>query len=154
MNTFFNDREMEGRYAWMMLNMKDILRGKKRIDFTLDPFCTFDFEMTAWTSSVTTSYGEIKTIHRDYTKYDNFMFDYMKGKRLQNKAREDNRKAYVVGFFDDYTLVWDITEMNLEERKYTQFCTTTTANYEKGKEEKEEIWLTKEEAIYKEERKK
>lgn len=152
MNDFFNTRESEGRYNWLLVNIRDILRGKKCILFTDDPFCTYDFEMTAWTSSVTTSYGEIKTVHRDYALYPNFQIDYWKLKHLQEKCTKDNRIAYVVGFFTDCLLVWDITKIDLEERRYTQFCTSTTADYEKGKQEKEEVWLVKEEAIYKEEK--
>lgn len=148
MDTFFTARECEGRLKWLNLNLKDVLTGNKCIKFTTDPYCPHDFEMTAWTSSVTLSYGEIKTIHRNYSNYPNFQIDYNKVKTLQDNSANDNRRAYVVGFFDDDTIVWDITDIDFEERRYKQYCTTTTADYEKGKKPKEEIWLVKEEAIY------
>ena len=147
---FFNKREIEGRNKWLTINLKDILLGKKCILFTTGA-CTYDFEMTAWTTTVTASYGEIKTVHRNFTQYPNFMIDYKKVKRLQDRAIKDGRLAYVVGFFEDYDLVWDVTNMDLEGRKYTQYCTSTTADYQKGKQEKEEIYLNFDEAIYKEE---
>ena len=145
MTTFFATREIEGRKKWLELNLSDILNGKKTVHFTDDPFCPYDFDMTATT---TLSYGEIKTVHRNYNKYPDFQIDYIKVKTLQDISIKDSRRSYVVGFFDDETIVWDVTDMNLEERKYNQFCTSTTANYSKGKKEKEEIWLKKEEAIY------
>lgn len=147
MNKFFNEREIEGRYKWLHLNIKGVLNGTKTIHFTDDPYELFDFDMTGGT---VLSYGEIKTVHRDYTKYDNFQIDYNKLKNLQTVSKEKNRTPYLVCFFDDYDVVWDITDIDLEERKYTTYCTSTTANYEKGKKEKEEVWLTIDEAIYKE----
>ena len=146
MNTFFTTREIEGRYEWITLNMKDILSGKKTIHYTEDPFEVYDFDMTA---STALSYGEIKTVHRDYTKFPNFQIDYKKLKSLQSLAKQDGRIPYLVCFFDDYTIVWDISGIDLEERMYTTFCTSTTADYTKGKREKEEVWLTIEEAIWK-----
>ena len=146
MDTFFTEREIEGRREWIDLNMRDVLLGKKTIHFTDDPYEAYDFDMTA---STTYSYGEIKTIHRDYSKYPNFQIDYRKLKTLQDKAREDNRVPYLVCFFDDVDVVWNISSIDLESRKYNQFCTSTTAEYTKGKKEKEEVWLTIEEAIYK-----
>jgi hypothetical protein len=148
METFFENREFEGRYEWLSLNMRDVLRGRKVIQFTLDPYCPQDFEMTAYTSSTTLSYGEIKTIHRDYTKYENFQINYKKMKRLQDRAKKDGRVPYLVCFFDDYKIVWDITDIDFEARKYTQYCTPTTAFYTKEKEESEQVWLTKEEALW------
>ena len=149
MDTFFITREFEGRADWININIRDILRGKKIIVFTQDDYDGVDFFMTAFTNSLaTTSVGEIKTIHRNYTKYENFQIDYKKLKNLQDTAKLDNRIPYLVCFFDDYTIVWDITNINLEERKYNRYCTSTTANYEKGKREKEEVWLTKEESIW------
>lgn len=150
MNTgFFDARENEGRHLWLNLNERDILSGKKTIHFTENPFKVYDFDMTA---STVLSYGEIKTVHRDYIKFPNFQIDYKKLKALQDLSKQDGRVPYLVGFFNDYTIVWDITDINLEERKYNQFCTSTTAEYAKGKREKEEVWLTIDEAIYKEKR--
>lgn len=141
----FTQRENEGRYMWLIINLPDILSGKKTIHFTDNPYETYDFDMTAHSLS----YGEIKTIHRPYTKYVNFQIDYNKLHSLKEKAKEDNRIPYLVCFFDDYSIVWDLTKINLEERKYTTYCTSTTAeNYEKGKKEKQEVWLTKEEALW------
>ena len=145
--TFFENREYEGRYEWLSLNMKDIIKGKKTIHFTENPYEVYDFDMTATT---TYSYGEIKTIHRDYTKYPNFQIDYKKLKALQYRAEKDDRIPYLVCFFDDYTIVWNVADINLEERKYNQFCTSTTAEYTHAKKEKDEVWLTIDEAIYKE----
>lgn len=148
-NDFFGTREYEGRMLWFELNRYDVLSGKKCIQFTQDEGCRYDFLMTAWTTSAK-SVGEIKTVHRDYYKYPNFQIDYLKVKILQDTAREHGRKAYVVGFFTDFTIVWDVTDMDLEPRRYKRFCTATTNNYCKGKKEKEEVWLTIDEAIYKE----
>lgn len=149
MDAFFTTREFEGRIKWMNINIRDILSGRKTIAFTADDYDGVDFFMTAFTDSImTASVGEIKTIHRNYTKYDNFQIDYKKLKNLQDVVKIDNRIPYLVCFFDDYTIVWDITDINLEERRYNQYCTSTTADYEKGKREKEEVWLTKEESIW------
>lgn len=149
MDTFYTTREYEGRKKWLDINMNDVLRGKKNIVFTLDDFDTVDFLMTAFTGNkATTSIGEIKTIHRNYTKYDNFQIDYKKMKNLQDKAKNGGDIPYLVVFFDDYTVVWDITDIDLESRKYNQYCTSTTANYQKGRREKEEVWLVKEESIW------
>lgn len=146
MDTFFNAREIEGRKEWLELNLLDILRGNKTIHFTDNPYELFDFDMTA---STVLSYGEIKTVHRPYTKYPNFQIDYNKLKNLQVISKQMDRVPYLVCFFEDYTIVWDITSIDLEERKYSQFCTSTTADYSKGKRKKEEVWLTIDEAIYK-----
>lgn len=146
MTNAFEAREDEGRVLWLTINLKDITRGRKTIHFTEDQFEVYDFDMTA---STRLSYGEIKTIHRPYTKYVNFQIDYNKLHSLKELALQDNRTPYLVCFFDDYNIVWDITDIDLEARKYTTYCTSTTAeNYEKGKREKTEVWLTKEEAIW------
>lgn len=147
MDNFFTTREIEGRHEWLNLNMRDVLSGRKTIHFTTNPYELYDFDMTA---STTFSYGEIKTVHRDYFKYPNFQIDYKKLKALQELAKQDGRIPYLVCFFDDYTIVWSIADIDLEGRKYSQFCTSTTADYEKGKREKDEVWLTIDEAIYKE----
>lgn len=137
----FEERENEGRIKWLSLNLNDILRGNKCVHFTRNPYAAYDFEMTAYTTEIL-SYGEIKTIHRNYTDYENFQIDYKKLKTLQDKAKEDNRTPYLVCFFNDWTLVWNIEDINLEERKYTKNCTSTTAeNYTKAKKEKVEVWL-------------
>lgn len=151
---FFSTRENEGRHLWLNLNERDILSGKKTIHFTTGAFDTYDFDMTATTreDNDVLSYGEIKTVHRDYVKFPNFQIDYKKLKALQDLSKQDGRIPYLVCFFEDYTIVWDITDINLEERKYNQFCTSTMAEYTKGKREKEEVWLTIDEAIYKEKR--
>lgn len=146
-NTFFSTREIEGRSKWFELNKREILLGKKAVVFTLDEFDGVDFFMTAYTTN-TRSIGEIKTVHRPYSKYPNFQIDYSKAKGVQEKAKAENSIPYVVGFFDDCTIVWDISNIDLEERRYIQYCTSTTADYQKGKKKKEEVWLLKEEAIY------
>ena len=145
MNTFFNTREIEGRYKWITLNMKDVLSGKKTIHYTEDPFEVYDFDMTA---STVLSYGEIKTVHRNYADYKNFQIDYKKVKSLQTRAQKDGRVPYLVCFFDDYTIVWDVSGIDLEERKYIKSCTSTTADYGKSKRDKDEVWLTIGEAIW------
>ena len=145
MNNAFTAREDEGRYKWLTININNILKGKTTIHYTEDPYEVYDFDMTA--NSL--SYGEIKTIHRDYTKYMNFQIDYNKLHALKQLSQENDRTPYLVCFFDDYNIVWDLTDIDLEERKYTTYCTSTTAeNYEKGKREKVEVWLTREEAIW------
>lgn len=144
--TFFNTREHEGRYKWLSLNMRDILDGKKTIHYTSGDYDPYDFEMTATT---VLSYGEIKTIHRNYEDYENFQIDYAKLKTLQDAAKKDSRIPYLVVFFNDWNIVWNIEDIDLEERKYTRNCTATTANYEKGKKEKEQVYVTITEAIWK-----
>ena len=72
MDNFFTTREIEGRHEWLNLNMRDVLSGRKTIHFTTNPYELYDFDMTA---STTFSYGEIKTVHRDYFKYPNFQID-------------------------------------------------------------------------------
>ena len=137
----FEQREDEGRIKWLCLNLNDILRGKKCVLFTQDPYAVFDFEMTAYTTNIL-SYGEIKTVHRNYTNYSNFQIDYNKLKSLKDACKPENRTPYLVVFFTDYTMVWDLTDIDLEERKYTKNCTSTTAeNYTKAKKEKVEVWL-------------
>lgn len=137
----FEQRENEGRIKWLNLNLNDLLRGNKCILFTRDPYSPHDFEMTAYTTDVL-SYGEIKTIHRKYTDYDNFQIDYKKLKSLKEAANTDSRTPYLVCFFTDYTIVWDLTNIDLESRKYTIDCTSTTVdNYTKGKKQKVEVWL-------------
>lgn len=137
----FEQREDEGRIKWLLLNLNDILRGNKCVLFTRNPYAVFDFEMTAYTTNIL-SYGEIKTVHRNYTNYSNFQIDYNKLKSLKDACKSENRTPYLVVFFTDYTMVWDLTDIDLEERKYTCNCTSTTAeNYTKGKREKVEVWL-------------
>ena len=151
MRNEFENRENGGRVKWLQLNMKDVVSGKKTIAFTYDPYAPIDFLMTALTnvSGYLESMGEIKDIHRDYTKYNNFQIDYHKLQNLKARAEEDAKVPYLVCFFTDYCIVWDLTDIDLEERKYTTLCTSTTAeNYNKGSREKEEVWLDKSEALW------
>lgn len=144
-NAFFNDREMEGRKRWVEINLHEMLRGEKTIHFTTDPYELFDFDMTA---STVLSYGEIKTVHRDYARYPNFQIDYGKLRNLQDMARQMGRVPYLVCFFDDVDVVWDISGIDLESRRYKAWCTSTTADYGKARREKDEVWLTIDEAIW------
>lgn len=145
MNNAFTAREDEGRYKWLTININNILKGKTTIHFTEDPYEVYDFDMTA--NSL--SYGEIKTLHRDYDDYENFQIDYKKLHSLKQLAQENDRTPYLVCFFNDYNIVWDLTDIDLEARKYIKNCTSTTVEgYQKGKVPKEEVWLTKEEAIW------
>lgn len=144
--TKFLEREIEGRSKWQKVNEYDVLTGKKVIQFTKDTYDPVDFYMTAGTK---TSVGEIKTIHRNYTQYPDFQIDYKKLKEVKDKAKEDERLAYLVVFFDDYTMVWDLSKIDIEERKHMVNCTATTAqNYNKGVKEKMEVCLTMQEAIF------
>lgn len=151
MDNFFSNREMEGRYEWFLIIAKDVLQGKRTIHYTEDPYEVYDFDMTAHTSATVLSYGEIKTVHRPYTKFDTFQIDYNKLKALQDLAKENGRVPYLVCFFDDWDVVWDVSDIDLEDRRYTTYCTSTTADYQKGKREKEEVWLSiaEDAAIYK-----
>lgn len=146
MDTFFDRREAEGRIAYLNLNIRDIVKGRKTIHFTEDPLEVYDFEQTAWTTSVE-SYGEIKTVHRPFRHYDDFQIDYKKAKNLQILSQAEDRRGYIVGFFTECVVVWDITEMDLESRARDVLCTSTTADYGK-KRIKTEIGLTEKDAIY------
>lgn len=144
--TKFLERELEGRSKWQKVNEYDVLTGKKVIQFTKDTFDPVDFYMTAGTK---TSVGEIKTIHRNYMQYPDFQIDYKKLKEIKDKAKDDERLPYLVVFFDDYTMVWDLSKIDIEERKHMVNCTATTAqNYNKGVKEKMEVCLTMQEAIF------
>ena len=146
MDTFFDTREAEGRIAYLNLNLADIVKGKKTIHFTEDKYEVYDFEQTAWTTSVE-SYGEIKTVHRPFRDYNDFQIDYNKVKKLQTLSRTEGRRGYIVGFFRECAVVWDITDMDLEGRRRDVNCTVTTADYGK-KRVKTEIGLTEKDAIY------
>lgn len=141
----FEEREIEGRGKWLKMNYNAVLLGKKIIQFTEDKFNPVDFYMTAGTK---TSVGDIKTLHRDYMQYPDFQIDYIKLKEIKDRAT-DGRIPYLVVFFNDYHIVWDLSKIDIEERKHIVNCTATTAqNYNKGKKEKEEVCLTMQEAIY------
>lgn len=146
MDTFFDTREAEGRIAYLNLNLADIVKGKKTIHFTEDKYEVYDFEQTAWTTSVE-SYGEIKTVHRPFRDYNDFQIDYNKVKKLQTLSQTEGRRGYIVGFFRECAVVWDITDMDLEGRRRDVNCTVTTADYGK-KRVKTEIGLTEKDAIY------
>lgn len=148
----FTEKEFEGREKWLKMNYNDIINGKKVVQFTSNAFDRADFYMTAYTKTKEEkiSVGEIKNINRDYEQYPNFQIDYSKIKEIKDIAEKEDRIPYLVAYFTDYSIVWDLARIpDIENRKYKQYCTSTTAvNYNKGKKEKEEIWLTKEEAIY------
>lgn len=141
----FNRRENQGRLKWLNLNIKDILSGKKTIAFTQDPYCSYDMAMT----STTLFYGEIKDIHRSYSKYPNFQIDAMKIKKLEAACVEEDRRPLLIAFFEDYTIVWDTSKVDWTERVKPVECTSTTAsNYTHGQKTKLETSFLKEEAIY------
>lgn len=163
MEKFVKERETKGREKWFNLIKKDVQRGKKMIEFT--PFKDgIDFYMTATTgnnyiitSTTENNYveilGEIKDVHRSYyyKNYKTFQIDYWKLKKMQEEAALTGKRAYLVVFLTDYTIVWDITDINLEERKYIRLCTKTTGDYQEkveNKVPKEEVWLVKEEALW------
>lgn len=141
----FNKRENEGRLKWLNLNINDILNGKKVIAFTEDKYCPYDMAMT----STTLSYGEIKDVHRAYSKYPDFMIDAAKIKKLEEACMEEDRTPLLIAFFDDCTIVWDTSKVDWTTRVKPVECTCTTAsNYTHGQKTKLETRFTINEAIY------
>lgn len=144
----FEKREAEGRFQMLSLVMMDILRGDRAITFT--PITEHhDFDMTSFTPTIRTSKGEIKCIHRNYDDYPNFQIDYAKVRDLKVNAGKEGKTPYLICFFNDCSICWDLTNIDLDGRVYKQMCTRSTAtDYSRGAVEKEEVWLTKEEAIW------
>lgn len=141
MEDFFNNRENEGRKK-----LKDLFTEEKgyEVAFTDNPYERYDALLTGKTGEYVV---EIKDVHRDFKQYDDFAIDASKIYHLKATAYENNKKALLVGFFDDYDIVWDVTYMNPPITD--MYCTTTTADYQHGNKLKKMCHLTEEDATYK-----
>ena len=85
------------------------------IAFSTDPHSRYDFMATAYTVAQTIYVGEIKNINRPYGKYNSavdngFLIDFDKLKELKKIALNEGRKAILVVFYSDRTVVWEISD--------------------------------------------
>ena len=147
----FTERENRGRIKLLKLFQAQIIAGRRVIRFTIDPYERYDFLMTSVTSTnrEIISLGDIKDVNRRYDKFNNFQIDYDKLKNIVIEARKDDRTPLLVVFFEECVCIWDINYTDWQSRAKSVKCTSTTAlNYHKGKTEKLETYLNKEEAVY------
>lgn len=85
------------------------------IVFATDPTSRWDFMATGRTKSNPTYVGEIKNVGRPYGKYNEdsdmgYLIDFDKLKALKKIALNEGRKAILVVFFTDRTVIWEISD--------------------------------------------
>lgn len=139
MSNFFQERENEGRNKF-----EKMFQGYT-YTFTEEPYERYD----AFLQGKNQDYDyvvEIKNVHRDFKKYDDFTVDSSKIESIKSVAKEKDTHALLCGFFDDYTVVWDVTY--LEPEVSDMWCTSTTADYEHGSRLKKMAHLTENNATY------
>ena len=96
---------------------------REQFNFT-DLTSPIDFFATGITlsNSGETSVGEIKNYDdpehpRNFYDYDDYMIDWLKLAKLRAIAKANNSRALLVVFFNDYTIVWDITDIDIDSRR-------------------------------------
>lgn len=117
-NSNHQQAEKIGRKKYM-----DMYGEKNIIEFSTYDYERWDFKQTAMTPSLTTAVGDIKNVNRDYAKYihdgidGGFLIDFDKCRAVKKEAKNDFRPSgLIVGFFNDLTIIWDIMQINWEER--------------------------------------
>lgn len=130
-----------------------VLSPKLLIDFTRGEHDVVDFFATALTCTASTFVGEIKDLlekgyERSLRKYENYMIDWAKINLMREIARNDGRRAILIVFFTDYTVIWDVTDMDVDSRRKWRWVNKDGQNYGKRKEWQLMTFLYENEAIW------
>lgn len=111
-----------------------------QIVFTTDKMDKVDFYATGLTfnHSGDTYVGEIKNYddpnyHRSFKKFKNYMIDYWKLSYLITIAKAEGRTPLLIVYFDDYTIVWDISNIDIDSRRKWDWVNKDGQDY--GKKE-------------------
>ncbi len=145
--------EIRGRYKTLKR-----FGGVWHIVFTIDQFNAIDFYATASTLyGIVTIVGEIKNYDnpdhpRPFTKFDNYMIDYGKLRNLKARAKALNAIPLLIVFFDDYTILWDLTEIDTDSRTSWEWVNKDGQNYGCEEELQEMTYLYESEILCKETR--
>lgn len=142
MNEFTKD-ELKGREI-----IKDVLKGKCTIEFTLHPYDSVD----AYSTGKTISVIEIKNRDISENTYPDVMLEMTKFMALQKAMlTHPTEKALYITIFRENIYAWDIAKTKVEDLKWEWVpCTETTAeNYGETIVMKLVTFLKKENALWK-----
>ena len=138
------EAELEGRLKFLHLVEGSIATGKRKVEFA-----PIEEKHDAMMTAETISIVEIKNITRPYTKYKDFMIDLNKVVYLQDRGKEEGRIPYLVCFFTDCIIIWDLTSIPAKERQEEVSCTRSCRlGYRHGQTPKTETFLKREEAVW------
>ena len=90
---------------------------------------------------------EIKVIGRPYTKYNKdgkdkgFLIDYDKLDAIEKVAIAEGRIPWVVVYFTDFAIVWNLFKINWREREEMEEVNKEGINYGKEKERSRVTYL-------------
>lgn len=131
---------------------------RQHILFTMGRYEGVDFFSTGITESNSgkTYVGEIKNYDnpnhpRNFKDYDDYMIDWSKLLLLKATARGRNSIPLLVVFFNDYTIVWDLTEIDIDSRRELRTVNKDGQNYGE-KETQLMTYLYENEILWKETR--
>ena len=133
--------------------------GKRQIIvFTANQYDGIDFFSTGNTlsNSGITYVGEIKNYDdpnhpRPFKMYENYMIDWSKLANLRAEAISKNSIPLLVVFFEDYTVVWDLRDIDIDSRRRWEFVNKDGQNY--GKKECQLMtYLYEKEILWKEDK--
>lgn len=133
--------------------------GKRlHIEYTTDQFNRVDANATGITSSNSgnTYVIEIKNYDdpenpRPFTKYDDYMLDHDKVANIKEKAKREGRIPLVIVYFYDYTIVWNVSKIDIDSRANWRWVNKDGQDYGE-KELAYETYLYESEILWKEER--
>ncbi len=153
MNDGYQLAELRGRNKYS----KRLGKGQV-IVFTVQKYDGIDFFSTGNTlsNSGITYVGEIKNYDdpnnpRPFKKYKNYMIDWSKLANLRAEALRRNSIPLLVVFFEDYTIVWDITNIDIDSRRKWEWVNKDGQNYGK-KEYQLMTYLYEKEILWKEDK--
>ena len=111
-----------------------------QIVYTVDRHNPIDFYATGITLeySGVTYVVEIKNYDdpehpRPFTKFSNYMIDWSKLSTLKAEAKGKGRRPLLIVYFDDWTIIWDITDIDIDSRREWRYVNKDGQNY--GKKE-------------------
>lgn len=118
------------------------------IYFTQGEYDKVDFFATSRTLTGREYVGEIKNYEeeRSFHKFENYMIDYWKLSFLKTVASARGLIPVLIVYFSDCTVLWDLTNLDIDSRREWRWVNKDGQNYGKQKEYALQTYLYEDEA--------